>query len=54
MNVRKPTKSLKGWVVLISETASPLSPVIERIECSSREQAWQIYRQIKIEQGKMI
>lgn len=47
MHVRKPVRSVNGtWVVTVSETVSPLSPVIERIECSGREEAWAAYRMI--------
>lgn len=52
MYVRKPIGGANGWVVIIAESISPLSKVIERIECSSREEAWQTYRRVMKELGR--
>lgn len=41
MYVRKPIRGANGWVVIIAE----------RIECSSREEAWKTYRYIQRERG---
>ena len=52
MHVHKPVRGGKDWVVTVSESISPLSDTIERIEFSSREAAWQGYRQIMKELGR--
>lgn len=52
MHVHKPIKSSNGWVVLITAGKSSFSEVIERIECYSREAAWQTYRHIKKQKGE--
>jgi hypothetical protein len=51
MFVRKPTRSIGCWKVVVSESVSPLSKVIEVIECASREEAWRAYRKIQKERG---
>ena len=53
MIIRKPTFRQGAYCVVIAESLSPLSKEIEVIPCSSREAAWQAYRRIKKEQGKM-
>lgn len=52
MHVHKPIHIFRQWVVKVSESKSPLSPVIERLEFSTREEAYQAYRQIQKERGK--
>lgn len=52
MHVRKPTNLGGKWVVRISETKSPISPVIETMEFTSREAAYQAYRQAMKEVGR--
>lgn len=51
MFVKKPMRTSEGWRVVVRETANPKSSVIEVIKCSSREDAWQIYRCIQKERG---
>lgn len=49
--IRKPGRSHK---VVITESISPLAEVIETIPCGSAEAAWQTYRRLKKDQGKML
>ena len=46
MFARKPVRIFRSWVVNVSESRSPLSPVIERLEFSTKEEAYQAYREI--------
>lgn len=52
MHVHKPINAGNGWVVLITAEKSPFSEVLERIQCSSREAAWQTYRYVKKQKGE--
>lgn len=52
MFVRKP-KNINGeWVVIVSQTASPLSPVIEKVTANTYVEAFRNYKQIMKELGK--
>jgi hypothetical protein len=54
-HVRRPFMSGGQYVIIVSEGISPTSPVIERVPCgTSRETAFQAYRQIKKNVGKWI
>lgn len=53
--VRKPTPTQDGaWMVVISETRSPLSKVIEAVRCTSEAGAFQTYRRIKKQKGEWL
>lgn len=47
MYVHRPINVSGKWVVIVSETVSPISKVIEKVECSGRKNAWQTYLRIR-------
>lgn len=49
--VRKPNSRNE---VVVMEGISPLSKIVETIPCRNHEIAWQTYRQLKKDQGKML
>lgn len=51
MHVRKPIRSNGCWKIIISESVSPTSKIIETFECDTYVNAFQTYRQIMKELG---
>jgi hypothetical protein len=52
MHVLRPFNApFRGWVVIVKESKNPTSKVVEEIECSSREAAWETYYQVRRELG---
>jgi hypothetical protein len=47
LTVRPPTLINGVWCVLVTDGSSPLSKILEKIECGNQESAWQAYRRIK-------
>lgn len=52
MFVHKPVRIGATWAVNITETRSPLSPVVERLEASTYVLAFNIYRQCMKDLGR--
>jgi hypothetical protein len=52
--VRQPTQRDGKWCVVIAAGRSPLSDELEVIPAGSREDAFQTYRRIMKERGRML
>jgi len=50
--IRPPRLTKKGWIIEITEGISPLSKVIETVQCESQPAAFQAYRQIMKDMGR--
>jgi len=54
LHVRQPTLRNGQWCVIIADGPGPLSKELEAIPCGGREAAFQTFRRVKKEQGKML